>query len=302
MGNFKVVIYVWFHCIDAFRTVTNMWLHDIAIFKIVSMCFIIPQTPSAIIAGEIERGPHLRPGHYTVKSKKHGFECLRCGMKGYIRDIMETTCSNPHVTPQYYDEDTKDTNVETTGSCSDETLLKDELMALQLLEQEFQLLEAIEAEQAILDDLSLQCAALAAEEETDQKKQEITKRMVDDLVIMGFSQDMAIWAVQESKSEWGRAVELAQKRIQEEEHALLEKQGEEEHAKKTALRRRKPATPCKSTSMPPPPVPAKRVKKKSSVTTADTPVPAPVCSLIWFSYIIFTKLYTVGSRKCEERI
>ena len=91
-------------------------------------------------------------------------------MKGYIRDIMETTCSNPHGTPKYYDEDTEDTNVETTGSCSDETHLKDELMALQLLEEEFQRLEAIEAEQAILDDLSMKCAALAAEEEEHQKK------------------------------------------------------------------------------------------------------------------------------------
>ena len=47
-----------------------------------------------------------------MKSRVHGFECLRCGMKGDIRVIKEQNCSNPTGTP-IYPEDEKEKKEET---------------------------------------------------------------------------------------------------------------------------------------------------------------------------------------------
>ena len=47
-----------------------------------------------------------------MKSRVHGFECLRYGMKGDIRVIKEQHCSNPTGTP-IYPEDKKKKKEET---------------------------------------------------------------------------------------------------------------------------------------------------------------------------------------------
>ena len=185
-------------------------------------------------------------------------------MKGFIRDILDTECPQPHATPKYYDEDDLEATTAETPTIGNEQELEDELMALQLMVEELQLLAAIEADEAALQDLAFQSAPIEASKETGEKKATADK-MVGDLVIMGFDKDMAVWAVQESKEDWGEAVDLAHKRLQDEEHQMLVQQEEEEEERKKALRKgsRELATPCRSTSMPPPPVPTKRLFGKT---------------------------------------
>ena len=56
--------------------------------------------PIAILGDDEDETP-LRPGHYTVKSRDHGWECLRCGAKGHITDIKAKECPRPHASPNY---------------------------------------------------------------------------------------------------------------------------------------------------------------------------------------------------------
>jgi len=175
----------------------------------------------------------LRSGHYTVKSKIHGFECLRCGMKGYIRDIMEKPCEFPNAIPKYHDDEPSKTGDETFVAPTEPTLpepddadvaaLQEELQALQLAEAEFDLLEAIQAEQQALEAMAKEQAAL----ETQEKKEKIDG-MVADLVAKGFPDEIAHWAVQESKLKWAEALDLAYQRIQREEHEILKEKEKEE--------------------------------------------------------------------------
>ncbi len=216
--------------------------------------------------------PPLRSGHYTVKSKIHGFECLRCGMKGFIGDIKTNPCEFPNAIPKYHDEEPSKTGDKTPmaptestlpGSDADVAALQEELQALQLAEEEFELLEIMKSEQQALEALAMEHAALEA-----QEKKEKTDRMVADLVAKEFPDEIARWAVQESKLEWAQALDLAYKRIQREEHEILEKKEQEEkRLAKVAKVGRKPATPCSSTTMPPPPMPPSETCHLSTKTT-----------------------------------
>lgn len=204
--------------------------------------------------GDYADGSNFRPGHYTVKSKKHGFECLRCGKTGYIRDIMETECPNPNAPPNYHDESINDTGLgkSSADDGSDDALqaLQDELWALEFQEEEYRLLESLEA-------LEAEKALLETQEETNKQTKEVDL-MVGDLVTMGFDPEMASLAIQESKGDWTQALDLCYQRIQKEEHEMLEKAEKEEKKAHVAGKGRMPATPCTSTSMPPPPLPAKK--------------------------------------------
>lgn len=214
----------------------------------------------------------LRSGHYTVKSKIHGFECLRCGMKGYIRDIMEKPCEFPNAIPKYHDDEPSKTGDETFVAPTEPTLpepddadvaaLQEELQALQLAEAEFDLMEAIQAEQQALEAMAKEQAALETQEKTEK-----IDGMVADLVAKGFPDEIAHWAVQESKLKWAEALDLAYQRIQREEHEILkEKEKEEKRLAKDTTVKRKPATPCSSTSMPPPPLPLSKTCVPSTQT------------------------------------
>ncbi len=203
-------------------------------------------------AGDDADGANFRPGHYTVKSKKHGFECLRCGKTGYIRDIMETECPNPNAPPKYHDESNNDTGLGKSSTDDDLQTLQDELMALELEQEEYLLLETLEA-------LEAEHASLVVQDKTNNEKKEVDL-MVGDLVTMGFDHEMASLAIQESKGDWGQALDLCYQRIQKEEHEMLEKAEREEKKARVTEKGRRPATPCTSTSMPPPPLPAKKVQ------------------------------------------
>ncbi len=189
---------------------------------------------------------------------------------------METPCEFPNAIPKYHDEECEPatreneacvgpTNSEVDADDADVAALQEELSALKLAEEEFDLLEAIESEQKALEAMATEHAALEAQGEKDKNTKEVADQMVANLVTMGFSHEMACWAVQESKLEWNQALDLAFQRIQREEHEILEKmEKEEERLAKVSRDGRKQATPCRSTSMPPPTVPPAKRKAASS--------------------------------------
>lgn len=216
------------------------------------------------ILGDDEDETPLRPGRYTVKSRDHGWECLRCGAKGHITDIKAKECPRPHASPNYdgvneYVPPLPEPVVLPPSTSYDEQLLRDELEALKLIEEEYALLESIQAEQDALEALQKEAAVLevkslpAGPGKAELEKKDLVDRMVADLVTLGFSFEMASWALVESKSDWEKAKDLAYTRTQEEEHAELVRQEEEEDRKLKVLKKgRRIATPCSSSKMDPP--------------------------------------------------
>jgi len=149
-----------------------------------------------------------------------------------------------------------------------EQALEDELMALKLMEEEMELLSAIEAEEALLAELTQQEATMKADETNKNME-----KMVSHLTTKGYSEKVATCAVHASKGDCEKALGLASKRTQQEEHqAKQEEQTREHAAKSTCTKKRMPATPCQS-SMPPPPLPKKKLKKPAPTTVA------PECNL-----------------------
>lgn len=227
-------------------------------------------------------------GHYTVKSKRLGFQCLRCRKSGESKQEVESQrCPCPKAKPRFDDNDDGDEkgkpsckrniDAELNAALDDhlEQKLREEMAVLKHLQEELETAEAIEREKEILEALMMEQAKLESEGETDQDKKALAARMAEDMVTMGFTQEMASWAVQESKAEWGKALDLLNKQLHEEEEAKIASKNrkDDNHSKTATMSKRKPATPCASTTMPPPPVPKKKSKPPSPKSDA------PVCNL-----------------------
>ena len=218
--------------------------------------------------------PHyLRPGHYTVKSKEHGHECLRCGLKGWISDIKAKECTNPHGEP-VYPEEAEEKKVEEkkvtcdcdppgpTATCNP---VEAELANLRELEHEYQSLKALEHQLAMIEEMQQEQEHLEALEHEQWmlemkgvvgSDQEVEKEcaaywerhranMEAKLVKINFPQEIAKWAVETSEGVWEKALDMAYKRTQEEEQKMI---ADEEDAKKElkVKKRRPPASPCAS--------------------------------------------------------
>ena len=220
--------------------------------------------------------------HQLAKSKKYGFQCLCCRKSGESRESLEKEdCPQYGNHPNFDDDDEDERPIrkpvseshDTTKQAMEDELLaareqalEDEMMALKLMEEEMELLTAIEAEEALLAELTQQEAIMKADETKE-------KMMVSELATKGFSEKIATWAVHESKGDFGKALGLANKRTQEEEHQAKQDKHPGEHAATPpSTKRRMPATPCHS-SMPPPAVPKKKGKKPAPTTVA------PECNL-----------------------
>ena len=229
---------------------------------------------------------HLRPGHYIVKCKEHGTECLRCGLRGSMDFVKSKACTNPTGTPAYPDEEVSNLSPfkglksnEAPKESDHDQLLLDEMEALRLLEEDLAMMNAIQSEQEELEalqeqllNLDLNSEAVAGPEAHRFSPQDITEKLVE----MGFPKELAAWAAETSDGDWDKAVDQAYIKIQEQEHQeLLKAEAAEEEEKKAAARvartsGRPPASPqvkgkSPETSMPPPRVPAKKV--------SPTPVP-----------------------------
>ncbi len=232
--------------------------------KVLNLKWVCP----AILGDDNDEIPPLRPGHYTVKSREHGWECLRCGAKGNITDIKAKECPRPHASPNYGGviepvppQGSSEAVLLPPSTSYDEQLLRDELEALKLIEEEYALLESIQAEQDALEALQKESAVLevmslpAGPGEAELQEKDLVDRMVADLVTLGFSFEMASWAIVESKADWEQAKDLAYTRTQEEEHAALVRQEEEEDRKHKLIKKaRMVATPCSSPKTLPPPI------------------------------------------------
>ncbi|CAL1158689.1 unnamed protein product, partial [Cladocopium goreaui] len=219
------------------------------------------------------------PAAAEVQEVWVGFQCLCCRKSGESRESLEKEdCPKYGSHPNFDDDDedekpirkpvieSKDT---TKQALEDELLaareqaLEDELMALKLMEEEMELLSAIEAEEALLAELTQQEATMKADETNKNME-----KMVSHLTTKGYSEKVATWAVHASKGDCEKALGLASKRTQQEEHqAKQEEQTREHAAKSTCTKKRMPATPCQS-SMPPPPLPKKKLKKPAPTTVA----------------------------------
>ena len=179
----------------------------------------------------------LRPGHYTIKLKdQHGFECLRCGLKGAIKSF-KTECPRANDTPKYPDEATVSTEEPVAKASANNVCESDsheadlhdaELKHLQLLEQEFALLEAIQQEQEALEALNTELTMLQVNN-LEGGCVDPTPHMVECLADFGYSYEVATWAVNEANCDWDMALELAFNRYKKEEHeAILTAEYEEE--------------------------------------------------------------------------
>ena len=239
--------------------------------------------------------PHyLRPGHYTVKNKEHGHECLRCGMKGWISDIKATECTNPTGEP-IYESDGEEVTQEPPAPPKPTALpdaIEEEAANLMALEQEYHSLKALEHQLAMVEEMQQEQEYLEAleqeqlmlemkgvvgcEEELEKECEAYWERhranMKSKLMKIKFPEKVATWAVETSNGEWSDALEKAYKRIQEEESKELQKVEEEDEKRK---RGRAPARPCASESqppqvetMPPPNVPSKKLKVDTPCTMA----------------------------------
>lgn len=143
-------------------------------------------------------------------------------------------------------------DVGTCGSSGDPTLdhlgdpnksMLEEMEKLQQLEQELalmieiqeqqELLEALEHEEIMLD-VNRVCGS---EEAVESIAQELSEQdsMIKKLVSMQFPEEIASWSVQTSKGDWETALDKARKRFQE---------------KAEQVQTRPPATPCTSTRLP----------------------------------------------------
>ena len=181
----------------------------------------------------------LRPGHYTVKSKQHGHECLRCGMKGFISDIKAIPCPNPTAEPVYPNEDVE---VSSDQPPLPKTLPEDdhshdlglvkELEMLRGLEEELAFMNAIEEEKEQLEALEKEMLMMDVDKVLDLPNETGTTSPVHEsveskLVEMGFSRSIASWAAETSHG-WSAALDKAFTRTQEEEYMELLKAEKEE--------------------------------------------------------------------------
>ena len=182
----------------------------------------------------------LRPGHYTVKSKEHGHECLRCGLKGFIGDLKTMPCANPTADPVYPVEDIEVSNDRHAlpkalpeDDHNDSGLLK-ELEMLRGLEEELAYINAIEEEKEKLDALEKEILMMDVDQVLDEVPKEtkttspVHETIESKLVEMGFSRSIAFWAADTSHG-WSAALDKAYIRTQEEEYMeLLQAEKEEE--------------------------------------------------------------------------
>ena len=247
--------------------------------------------------------PHyLRPGHYIVKNKEHGCECLRCGSKGVISDIKAKECTNPHGEPVYPEEaeekkgekkaeemkieetkgeekkaEEKTVTCDPPGHSAPWNPVEAELAHLKALEHEYESLKALEHQLDMINQMQQEQEHLEALEHEQLmlemkgvvgSDQEVEKEctaywerhnanMEAKLVKIKIPQEIAKWAVEKSNGEWEKAMNMAYKRVQEQEEQKIKN---EEDAKKDTKgkKRRPPASPCASrkprtdTTEPPP--------------------------------------------------
>ena len=238
---------------------------------------------------------HLRPGHYTVKNKDYGHECLRCGMKGHISLIKTSECTNPTGEPIYpqdsigaeanqspfsFHSESKEGASTDIPNDTEEKGLRDELAMLQELENQLAMINALEEEKQLLENLEMQHLMLDYEQVVpddmhppkDSKDfEEDPEVMKTKLIDMNIPEPIATWAVEEAKGEWEKALDKALKAEIEKHWSGVAQAEAKKDALASATKGRPPATPMSSTttspakpddSMPPPPVPKKARTRK----------------------------------------
>ena len=179
--------------------------------------------------------PHyLRPGHYTVKNKEHGHECLRCGMKGWISDIKSKECTNPTGEPIYENDGEEVTREPPTlpKPTATQDAIEQEAAQLMALEMEYNALKALEHQLAMVEEMQQEQEYLEAleqeqlmlemkgvcgcEEEVEKECEAYQKRhrtnMKSKLMKIKIPEKIATWAVETSNGEWSDALEKAYKR------------------------------------------------------------------------------------------
>lgn len=108
---------------------------------------------------------HLRPGHYIVKNKEHGYECLRCGMKGYVGDIRAKECANPTGEPVYPEEVDEEPHRSEGMTVDVPSAIEEEAANLKAMEEEMRSFRALEEKLAAINEIQAELERLEALEE-----------------------------------------------------------------------------------------------------------------------------------------
>ena len=208
--------------------------------------------------------------HYIVKDRNHCFRCQKCGRVGEVAKIKEIDCAVNFMLDAVTDESSQPPPAEICQALVEEDSLarglQDEELAIQLLQEEMNMLEAADMlaqmEQQSIEEALAESLALISKAEQDEQPPCEVRRPTDassladmeTLIAMGFTKEIAIWAVKVS-------VDLKEAEMR----ATTRVNSEAAFAKRKAK---------EDASMPPPAKPCPKAKKaaaKKEVNPFDLP-------------------------------